>query len=290
MEKITFTSIYPYTAYKLKIDPKIKEIIQSDNWLILRQSMDTFHWEEMRILKYLVANNKQNLFKNLMISYDFDLSIENNIFLSIAVANGSYDVIEYLLQNGVNANTSNNTAIKLASAANHQQCLKLLIDNGADIHFDNNFPLKQAAYFGLIDNIKILVENGANIRTTNDYPIRIAGHHDHILKYLISHGADISADNYYVLRNCVQKNYYQSIKILLEAGANIGVLSMDDLIRVINKDSYQTLQLLMEYGVDFSIVNQYDNNKNNISRIVNLLVSNGIDPKKMALIYGSHRW
>jgi len=98
--------------------------------------------------------------------------ISNNGFSSliIAAAHGHVDAVEYLLDNGAQADTVHEnkvTALMYAAAAGHLDAMKMLIGKGdADLEFkhtNGGTALLEASTAGMYDAIVLLIESGSNV-------------------------------------------------------------------------------------------------------------------------------
>ena len=134
---------------------------------------------------------------------------------SDACHDGSIDILEQLLKNGVDSNgidkTWNNTPLGIAVDNNQLLVINFLLKNGANINKgtpDNGItPLWIAAFKGYLDIVRILVEQGADINKaqTDDgstplYEAAQNGHLD-IVRILVEQGADINKARTDIIRS-----------------------------------------------------------------------------------------
>ena len=95
--------------------------------------------------------------------------------LIIAAAHGHVDAVEYLLDNGAQADIVHEnkvTALMYAAAAGHLDAMKMLIGKGkADLEFkhtNGGTALLEASTAGMHEAIVLLVESGANVDFLDD--------------------------------------------------------------------------------------------------------------------------
>lgn len=108
---------------------------------------------------------------------DYINRISNTGFSSliIAAAHGHVDAVEYLLDNGAEADAVHEnkvTALMYAAAAGHLEAMKMLIEKGkADLEFkhtNGGTALLEASTAGMHDAIVLLVESGASVDFMDD--------------------------------------------------------------------------------------------------------------------------
>ena len=87
---------------------------------------------------------------------------------------GHVEIVEMLLNNGVDVNAKgngNDTALYLASKYGHVEIVEMLLENGANVNEKNQdgwTALHQASLRGEIEILEMLLENGANVNAQND--------------------------------------------------------------------------------------------------------------------------
>ena len=108
---------------------------------------------------------------------DYINLISNTGFSSliIAAAHGHVDAVEYLLDNGAQADAVHEnrvTALMYAAAAGHLDAMKMLIEKGkADLEFEHTnggTALLEASTAGMHDAIVLLVESGSSVDFMDD--------------------------------------------------------------------------------------------------------------------------
>lgn len=131
-----------------------------------------------------------------------------------AVLQGNFKIVEYLLQQGADVNTSNlEKSTPLHDSANKGRVglVRFLLEKGADANakdIDNNTPLHEAvAACGVyitnlryIEIVKLLLSNAAMVNEKNnkgETPLHLAsrGNSFEVVKLLVSKGADVNNQN-----------------------------------------------------------------------------------------------
>ena len=157
------------------------------------------------ILTFVAANNSIDILEFLINNNYIDRFNSKNNSLFIAAAIGHIEVVDLLLNQGINVNyidiNSGNTALIAATKEGHYEIVRRLIETGADFNF-KNVNNSNALIFALYSNersklINILLEAGIDTNIiSNEYsnPLKIAiehGYNDEIIK-LIKAGADLN--------------------------------------------------------------------------------------------------
>jgi|SRR5579883_130360 len=116
-----------------------------------------------------------------------DIHIRSDIALVRASENGNLDVVQYLVQHGVNVDAKNR-ALAFASQNGHFDIVKYLVENGANIHAYEDTALRWASSNGHLEVVKYLVQHGANIHAWDDWALRWARKSKHleVVQYLES--------------------------------------------------------------------------------------------------------
>ena len=206
--------------------------------------------------------------------------------LSFALDKGNETVINYLFDNGIDANISNsqrNPALMFFAKKGNLQRVKDLIKTGADVSYrDILYSVDD------IETLTYLVENGAQLDVTDTLgntllDRAISESNKQKVQWLIEHGAKITVENEYgLLHEAVWINSKEIFLYLIDKGADVKKY-VDKLLWVaINGDNTEIIQYLVENGAN---VNAKDNkgktllmyaifNRANI-KIVECLVENG---------------
>lgn len=137
---------------------------------------------------------------------------------------------------------------------------KMLLDIGANVHYCDNYALKICAANGFLSLTKMLVEYGADIHVFNDYPLRksVANDHEDVVKYLIGKKANVNKMNNFALRMAALNGNLIIVKMLFTAGADVH--DGEVLKNAIQNEHVNVVKLLLECGV--KIPSNYEDIKN----------------------------
>lgn len=156
--------------------------------------------------------------------------------LQAASARGHLEVIEMLIEAGVDINAKFNTygiygsVLQAASAGGHLEVMRLLLKNGADINMASGRggnALWVACRDGKTEAIRLLLENGADInmasgREGNALCIASEYNKTEIVQLLLSQGANVNTQGGYhrsALKTARVRKHLQIVQILLDHGA-----------------------------------------------------------------------
>lgn len=123
-------------------------------------------------------------------------------FFFKALENGNYEIIELLLQRGMDINTKevyDNTPLFYAIENNDLKLVQLLIKYKADVNLLNDFidktsPLLLAIYLNRIEITKLLIENGADINFQYELDLASTGYFSSLYELANSHDDQVLAD------------------------------------------------------------------------------------------------
>ncbi|AKI80334.1 ankyrin repeat-containing protein [Acanthamoeba polyphaga mimivirus] len=225
-------------------------------------------------------------FIELSNKFGVDLSYNNNMFLKLAVNFSNEEVLNYLIDNGIDVTVENNFAIKLQSGVfGKSSVIHLLINNGADVTVDNYFLYRCAAWQNNKEALEILFSYNPNVDATmllaSINPSEI---YEPILDFLISLNADVNINNGVILRKNIQ--YYPVVKTLLKAGADISYFSTKDLIKIIRSCDKKLIDIYIKFGVDFSKINDIAIEEKN-QEYIDTLINWGVDSRVLAYSFSS---
>lgn len=144
------------------------------------------------------------------------------ISLGVAAKIGNYEIVKWLVEDGVNIHYEEDAALSFASEKGHQEIVKYLVEKGADIHERDDVALGYASRNGNLEIMQFLVEAGANVNAHNGYALRIAASKGHLdaVKYLIEHGADINVMGGEPLIGAAYNRKLDVVKYLVSRGAD----------------------------------------------------------------------
>ena len=196
------------------------------------------------------------------------LGSNSHPLLSFAAGAGHHQVVQLLLDKGVDVNAQSDTdesALQEACINGHDHIVHLLLGKGAnvnarDMHGDT--ALQEACSNGYDQIVQILLDRGADIHAQGGYydnALQVASSegHDQIVQILLERGADINAQGGQ-LENALQaassEGHDQIVQILLDRGADIN--ARGQLENALQTACYwghdQTVQLLLERGADIN--------------------------------------
>ncbi len=190
----------------------------------------------------------------------------------IAAAKGGHtNIVNYLLEQGVDVNqkTHYNTALMVAAEENQLEVAKKLIAAGANLNKGTKkyTPLLLAVKKRHPEMVRLLLEAGANIKVKTEEMLEAAvwNNQPNILKLLLDAGARITGKGQKssydrLMRYAVQNTSIKSIKLLQSVGATLD--ESLDLCRLYgcqysNKTSdkaYKVAKILIQAGADVNRV------------------------------------
>jgi ankyrin repeat protein len=190
--------------------------------------------------------------------------------LSYAAEYGYYEVVKFLLDKGVNANTEGGfygTALQAASVGGHKQVVELLLDNGAEVdakagHYD--IALHAASANGHEQVVELLLERGADIKAQDNdgYTALHAASdygHEQITRLLLDRGVEINAqdkDGFTALHAVSEYGYEQLAKLVLDKGAEVNVQDLDGYIALhvaLAEGHEQMIKLLLDRRAEVNV-------------------------------------
>ena len=182
---------------------------------------------------------------------------------NIAVESGTYEILEFLLSKGADANYGGEWKNPLHYAAkikNSTKTIDLLLQKGAKINAKsgnacNNFtPVDYAVEEQNIENVKFLVSKGANIHTNNTLTSAVKNQNYDLTDFLIKSGYNVNKiDNnnqtalFYASGCCININI---LKLLLKNGAKVKICNKNGEIPLhfaVERGNKQAINLLKEY-------------------------------------------
>lgn len=194
-----------------------------DNLEDLSTIFDSITNEDVKVHALIKAVNYHNF-------YIVQFLIENGVNVNSSVNNyyiidyvNDLKIFKYLVENG--ALLHNNLLIENAEQ-DHYDIVKYLLENVSGINEYIDSALFIAGENGHFNMIKLLINNGANVHKIidNNTILTISIHYDYdlkILQYLIKKGVDIHALDDKILIQSVFSNHYKITRYLLDNGANI---------------------------------------------------------------------
>eukprot|EP00005_Dracoamoeba_jomungandri_P006016 CAMPEP_0174262352 /NCGR_PEP_ID=MMETSP0439-20130205/12924_1 /TAXON_ID=0 /ORGANISM="Stereomyxa ramosa, Strain Chinc5" /LENGTH=315 /DNA_ID=CAMNT_0015347047 /DNA_START=80 /DNA_END=1027 /DNA_ORIENTATION=+ len=156
--------------------------------------------------------------------------------LHFAAALGNLDIVEFLLENGVDKNLRDkdgNTALMWVIASDKKtEIMEALVDHGASLNAQNfagETALSIAVKFGLTEKVRYLLNSGASPNTANlegSSPLHIASGRgdEEMMMLLIRYGAHVNAtddEGDSALHYAVREGHLNAVRLLCKCGANV---------------------------------------------------------------------
>ncbi|WP_319204865.1 ankyrin repeat domain-containing protein [uncultured Ilyobacter sp.] len=95
----------------------------------------------MELLNYLKEENAELFKENLHVDLIDEKDENGYTFLHHAVTKGNYEIVDFLIYNGVDVNVRDkrgNTPVHLAAELNEKDIFQLLLEYGGDLRIKNN--------------------------------------------------------------------------------------------------------------------------------------------------------
>ena len=145
-----------------------------------------------------------------------DIHVNNNEPLKVAVKNGHFNIIKFLVENGANVQDD---VLGSAIWGGNLDIVKYLVNHGADVHERNDLTLAWASSSGNLNIVKYLLDHGVDIHANDDMAISWASSQGHlnVVKYLVSRGANIHTPG--TLYHAHLKNQSEVVDYLISQGA-----------------------------------------------------------------------
>lgn len=146
--------------------------------------------------------------------------------------NGNYaEIVELILETKMNW-YEKKSALLNNVYFNRVNIVRIILKHGIDIIIVNK-AIKKASYHGSLEMITLLTVYGANISADNDFVLRniLETYYEKeyenkclsIVKYLVNNGANVDANNGEPLYICAKHGSFKITKYLIKMGANIHI-------------------------------------------------------------------
>lgn len=217
--------------------------------------------------------DRPNIVKYL-IEQEVDYRFDNDWLVYIAAIDGSINVMQLLLENGVDPNARN--ALCTAILNTHFDVAKLLVECGANILDPDVVKLIVKA--DSLEFLKFLHEKGLPIDFYGNLALKrsAASGKNKLIKYLIENVPEEEVDE--ALITAVIYNQPETVELLLKYGVDIHT-DHDEAVK--NAVNIEMLQLLVKHGADIHA--DHDEalkiaaKRRNV-RVVTFLLDNSADP------------
>ncbi|BCS83410.1 putative ankyrin repeat protein [Cotonvirus japonicus] len=243
------------------------------------------------IITYFIITNNLNCFKKI---FPYTEITNENIW-HLAISNDSYDIVEYLLNNGFDVNCDNYYAVNVIISNIHMSnsslinpkskmdLLNLIINYGGDLVNNNNKPFSLAVQNSSLDCMKILVKHGIDFYVNQEKNIMRAVYNDDsdILKFLIDLGLNVFFNNNEPLREAIAHAYFDNVKLLITFGADLNDITLDNIIDCITMEGINILKLLIDNDYDFKCLENNIYGQYNLNEVVDYLGKSGKSLKNL---------
>ncbi|AVL94523.1 ankyrin repeat protein [Moumouvirus australiensis] len=261
--------------------------------------------ENNLLLNVACRKNNINIVKNL-IELGVDVTFNNNLAIKIASKYCNYDnidIMKLLINNGANVHVDDDYV--LCCASHNPLLFKYLIDLGCEYNFSarNDYCLRQCIKNFYSNSSKLYyLESVNNFESTLIQPIfgnvmESFAYHTHdnikenifydsndksfvmsdIIKYLLDLGINVNCCDGFIINYIIEKCDTYLAKLIIQYGANLNLLTNDTLSRIIHYRNYEMVSFLIDNDVDFSRLNVRPIENNQFNKMVNLLISQGVN-------------
>ena len=228
---------------------------------------------------------------------------------AISIINGSNEVLNYLIQEGIAINRYDNngmTLLEYSVITNNANSVKILLNAGADpnlLDIDMDSPLQLAIENKNIEIAELLLQNGAdpNIKNSNNLTplmnLCLSTYWDgqfELAQLLLRYGSDVNCvasdafNNGTALMFATSSANIDLVQLLIENGALIDAFDSDGstaLRYAVNQNLYSIAELLLSKGANPNIIFSF--NGNTRSYLQNALSVNYIEMAKLLINYGA---
>ncbi|AVL94034.1 putative ankyrin repeat protein [Megavirus vitis] len=238
------------------------------------------------ILKYIVMfTNKYDLFEALIPHTEPNIFFsEDNFLLKAAIKKNYVQVVNYLLEIGVDISSEKYIAFRMIISF---EILELFLKYNVDVCMYNNFSIRFTTSFNYDNSqcVKLLIDHGANIDVYDG----------NILQKIIANGKSKKTIDLLLRSNNLLKYgpdlinvavYYgktKIVKFLIDSGINLSCLQPKNICRILLSHSVEDINFYCQQGLDFSSINNYiDNYSIEGNNYVKHLINNGVNIESFA--------
>lgn len=212
-----------------------------------------------------VIRNNFDMVK-LLLKYDAGVVGEYKADHSIAnaILDGHFDIAKYIVKyisDHPSGPEKMYYPLSIASAYGYYEMVKFILDNGVvfDIRGEHINPMFCAIEFGNLDIVKLFVQYGFDVNKERSgshmLPLRVASYYgqNDIIKYLLDIGANIDGnyeniedDGETPLYEAASAGNLESVKLLVEKGAKINMSFKNPLNAAIETRNFDIVKYLVE--------------------------------------------
>ncbi|AZL89145.1 ankyrin repeat protein [Megavirus baoshan] len=238
------------------------------------------------ILKYIVMfTNKYDLFEALIPHTEPNIFFsEDNFLLKAAIKKNYIQVVNYLLEIGVDISSEKYIAFKMITELD---ILKLFLKYDVDVCMYNNFSIRFTTCYNYnnLKCINLLVDHGADIDVCDG----------NILKKIIINGDSKEVINLLFKSNNLLKygpkliniaarnQKLKIVKFLIDSGISVNNLNPTTITKILLSHSKKAINFYHQEGLELSIVNNYiDNYSTESNNYIKSLIDNGINIESLA--------
>ncbi|ARF08124.1 ankyrin repeat protein [Catovirus CTV1] len=185
--------------------------------------------------------------------------LNDNCYVSYALTAASQynrlDIAKLLIDKCKNDKDILNQAIIYAVQNNHIEIVEFLIKNGAD---DYDQMLQNASSYGNLKIVELCITQSIS-KVDIDWALIRACQKDHlhVVKYLISIGANKTAKNNLPLINAANNNNLNIIKYLIDNGVSAMAENNIAIITAARRGYYDTVEYLISMGAAIDFINDH---------------------------------
>jgi ankyrin repeat protein len=218
-----------------------------------------------------------------LISKGADIHFMDNFALEVAVQYGNLNMLKWLVEVIKMSLNGRTDLMENAIVYRHPELVRYLADKGVPI---TTHSLSKIVYTGDIDLLKYAVSKGADLRADNDKIFQDSPYSKNLdmVKYLISQGVNIHANKDEVLFYAVRASTLDILKYLIEELGMDPHTKNDKLLdSAIILDFYEGVKYLIEeQGLIPSVDALEEAAENDDEEMVKYLISQGANPETLS--------
>lgn len=206
--------------------------------------------------------------------------LEEKDLITIACKEGYLNIVEFLLDKGVDISHNGGLALMYACKNGYLKIVELLCEAGANIEYHEGGPLRAAVSSGHLDIVQFLINLGADVTTRDNTPMHIAVHKNHteIAKILLQAGAKVEKKDKLLSDACKSGNL-EMVRLLIGEGVDVNYNA--PIIFACRQGNINIVRALIEAGANGTIRHnmpiQVASSAGNI-HIIEELMKRGADP------------